>query len=76
MLQSMARVVHRFDRGEHLQALALLGADVVLTDVASVLPLLQRNVEENISKPSLRRESRGLLRCARAAAVAQAATEQ
>ena len=40
------------------QALTLLGADVVLTDVASVLPLLERNVETNISKSALRRELR------------------
>jgi predicted nicotinamide N-methyase len=34
-------------------ALAALGADVTLTDVASVLPLLKTNVDRNLSPPAL-----------------------
>lgn len=41
-------------------ALALVGADVVLTDVAEVLPLLRRNSEANLSPAALRGEPRGL----------------
>lgn len=33
---------------------ALLGADVVLTDVKAVLPLLKRNYETNLSPAALR----------------------
>lgn len=35
-------------------ALALVGADVVLTDTAEVLPLLRRNSEANLSPAALR----------------------
>lgn len=35
-------------------ALAMLGADCVLTDVAEVLPLLTRNYEANISPAACR----------------------
>ena len=35
-------------------ALALLGADVVLTDVREVLPLLRRNTDANLSPAALR----------------------
>ncbi len=37
-------------------AFAMLGADVLLTDVAAVLPLLRRNYENNMSPPALRGE--------------------
>jgi predicted nicotinamide N-methyase len=37
-------------------SLALLGADVTLTDVAEVLPLLQANYERNLSPAALRGE--------------------
>lgn len=35
-------------------AFALLGADVVLSDMAPVLPLLRRNYENNLSPAALR----------------------
>ncbi|EFN56375.1 hypothetical protein CHLNCDRAFT_144895 [Chlorella variabilis] len=35
-------------------ALALLGADVAFTDIGDVLPLLQRNVDQNISTAALK----------------------
>ena len=37
-------------------ALALLGAAVEFTDIGDVLPLLQRNVDQNISPAALKRE--------------------
>ncbi len=37
-------------------AFAMLGADVLLTDVAAVLPLLRRNYENNMSPAALRGE--------------------
>ena len=37
-------------------ALAMLGADVVLADVAEVLPLLRTNYERNLSPAALRGE--------------------
>ena len=35
-------------------AFAMLGCDVLLTDVAAVLPLLRRNYENNLSPAALR----------------------
>ena len=40
-------------------AFAMLGADVLLTDVAAVLPLLRRNYENNLSPAVLRGERLG-----------------
>ena len=40
-------------------AFAMLGANVLLTDVAAVLPLLRRNYENNLSPPVLRGERLG-----------------
>lgn len=34
-------------------AFAMMGCDVVLTDVAEVIPLLQRNFENNLSRSAL-----------------------
>ena len=39
-------------------AFAMLGADVLLTDVAAVLPLLRRNYDNNLSPAALRGEWR------------------
>lgn len=38
-------------------AFAMLGAEVALTDVAAVLPLLQRNYQNNLSPAALRGEN-------------------
>ncbi|KAI7837928.1 hypothetical protein COHA_008234 [Chlorella ohadii] len=40
-------------------ALALLGADVVFTDIGDVLPLLRRNVEQNVSPAALKLRDAG-----------------
>ncbi|PRW45241.1 hypothetical protein C2E21_6339 [Chlorella sorokiniana] len=40
-------------------ALALLGAEVVFTDIGDVLPLLRRNVEQNISPAALKLRDAG-----------------
>jgi hypothetical protein len=44
-------------------AFALLGADVVLSDVAAVLPLLRRNYEHNLSAAALRGACRRRVVC-------------
>lgn len=40
-------------------AMAMIGADVVLTDVAEIVPMLQRNYEVNLSPGMIRGGCRG-----------------
>ena len=44
-------------------ALAVLGAAVGFTDIGDVLPLLQRNVDQNISRAALKREHKLACTC-------------
>lgn len=44
-------------------AFAILGADVTLTDVAEVMPLLQRNYEMNLAPATCRGETNAPLLC-------------
>ena len=51
-----------FSRGPHRRP-PHLGAEVELTDIGAVLPLLQRNVDQNISRAALKREQNPGLPC-------------